>query len=250
MGAIGTWLLYRRGKRAEALTITGVCVCYVGYNSGYYLPFGGGFMGPRFLMTMLPFLALPIGIALKRYPGPTIALAGVSLTTTIVATITHPLIGYETEAVVWARYLREGFFQTTIASAFGLGRGWGGVWPFFIAAGGAVLLATLATARTRISRSSLLAGVLVLAGWCIFAVLAPTVLGIDHRGLLSIVGAGDDTALHKGFGNYPLRTLAPIAAIVGLIGLLSVYWFSRGSSRREAAYTRRRSPAAVGNSGR
>ena len=116
MGAIGTWLLYRRGKRAEALTIAGICVCYVGYNSGYYLPFGGGFMGPRFLMTMLPFLALPIGIALKRYPGPTIALAGVSLTTTIVATITHPLVGYENEAVVWAATCGEGFFQPTIAS--------------------------------------------------------------------------------------------------------------------------------------
>ncbi len=132
--------------------------CYVGYNSGYYLPFGGGFMGPRFLTTMLPFLALPIGIASKRYPGPTIALAGVSLTTTIVATITHPLTGYETEAIVWARYLREGFFQPTIATAFGLGRGWGGIWPFLLAAGGAVVLAALATARTRISRASLIAG--------------------------------------------------------------------------------------------
>ena len=141
--------------RAEALTITGICVCYLGYNSGYYLPFGGGFMGPRFLMTMMPFLALPIGIALKRYPGPTIALAGVSLTTTIIATITHPLIGYETEAVTWMRYVREGLFQPTIASAYGLGRGWGGIWPFFLAAGGAVVLATLATARTRISRASL-----------------------------------------------------------------------------------------------
>ncbi|HTA14744.1 MAG TPA: hypothetical protein VK781_07795 [Solirubrobacteraceae bacterium] len=231
MGAIGTWLLYRRGKRAEALTITGVCICYVGYNSGYYLPFGGGFMGPRFLMTMLPFLALPIGIALKRYPGPTIALAGVSLTTTIVATITHPLIGYETEAIVWARYLRQGFFQPTIASAFGLGRGWGGVWPFFLAAGGAVLLATLATARTRISRMSLIAGVLVLAGWCLFAVVGPTVLGIDHRGLLSIVGAGDDTALHKGFGDYPLRTLAPIAALAGLLGLLIARLAAGGAER-------------------
>jgi hypothetical protein len=231
MGAIGTWLLYRRGKRAEALTIAGVCVCYVGYNSGYYLPFGGGFMGPRFLMTMLPFLALPIGIALKRYPGPTIALAGVSLTTTIIATITHPLIGYETEAVVWARYLREGFFQPTIASAFGLGRGWGGIWPFFLAAGGAVLLATLATARTRISRTSLIAGVLMLVGWCLFAALAPTVLGIDHRGLLSIVGAGDNTALHKGFGNYPLRTLAPIAALAGLIALLTARLFAGGTDR-------------------
>jgi hypothetical protein len=235
MGAVGTWLLYRRGGRAEALTIAGVCVCYVGYNSGYYLPFGGGFMGPRFLMTMLPFLALPIGIALKRYPGPTIALAGVSLTTTIVATITHPLIGYETEAVVWARYLREGFFQPTIASAFGLGRGWGGIWPFLLAAGGAVLLATLATARTRISRTSLLAGVLVLIGWCVFAVLGPTVLGIDHRGLLSIVGAGDNTALHKGFGDYPLRTLAPLAAVVGLFGLLCARLLAGGTAVRRRA---------------
>jgi hypothetical protein len=236
MGAIGTWLLYRRRKRAEALTIAGICVCYMGYNSGYYLPFGGGFMGPRFLTTMLPFLALPIGIALKRYPGPTIALAGVSLTTMIVATITHPLTGYETEAVVWARYLREGYFQPTIASAFGLGRGWGGIWPFLLAAGAALLLATLATARTRISRASLTAGVLVLAGWCVFAALGPTVLGIDHRGLLSIVGAGDKTALHKGFGDYPLRTLAPLAAFVGLLALLTARVFAGGvSSRRRAA---------------
>jgi hypothetical protein len=235
MGGVGTWLLYRRGMRAEALTIAGVCVCYVGYNSGYYLPFGGGFMGPRFLTTMLPFLALPIGLALKRYPGPTIALAAVSIVATVVATITHPLIGYETEAIVWARYLREGLFQPTLASAAGMGRGWGGIWPFLLAAGGAVALAVLATARTPISRSSLLAGVLALAAWCLFAALAPTLLGIDHRGLLSIVGAGDDTALHKGFGDYPLRTLAPLAAATGLLALLGARAFAGGvSSRRRA----------------
>jgi hypothetical protein len=220
MGAVGTWMLHKRGKRAEALAILGICICYLGYNSGYYLPFGGGFMGPRFLMTLLPFITLPIGIALKRYPGPTIALAGVSLTTTIIATATHPLIGYETEAVTWMRYVREGLFQPTIASAYGLGRGWGGIWPFFLAAGAAVVLATLATARTRISNSSLRAGVLALIGWCAFAVLAPTLLGIDHQGLLDIVKAGDNTALHKGFGNYPLRVLAPVAAAVGLLGLI------------------------------
>src|ERR1019366_8610280 len=38
MAAIGTVMLYRRGRRAEALTIAGICLCYVGYNSGYYLP--------------------------------------------------------------------------------------------------------------------------------------------------------------------------------------------------------------------
>lgn len=231
MGAIGTWILHKRGKRAEALAIAGICVFYLGYNSGYYLPFGGGFMGPRFLMTLLPFIALPIGIALKRYPGPTIALAGVSLTTTIIATVTHPLIGYETEAVTWMRYVREGLFQPTIASAYGLGRGWGGIWPFFLAAGAAVVLATLATARTRISNSSLRAGVLALVGWCLFAVLAPTLLGIDHQGLLDIVKAGDNTALHKGFGNYPLRVLAPVAAAVGLFGLICARILAGGPVR-------------------
>lgn len=221
MGMLGTALLYRRGRRAEALTIAGVCLVYLGYNSGYYLPFGGGFMGPRFLMTMLPFLALPVGAALKRFPGPTIALAAVSVTVTAVATATHPLIGYETEAVVWARYLREGFFQPTIATAYGLGRGWGGIWPFFLAALGALTLAAAATARVRVSGASLAAGVLVLAVWCAFAAAGPTVLGIDHQGLLDIVKAGDPTALHKGFGDYPLRTLAPLAAGVGLLSLLA-----------------------------
>ncbi len=46
LGALGTILLYRRGNRAEALTITGICICYVGYNSGYYLPVRRRLHGP------------------------------------------------------------------------------------------------------------------------------------------------------------------------------------------------------------
>jgi hypothetical protein len=222
MGAIGTVLLYRRGRRPEALTIAGICLCYLGYNSGYYLPFGGGFMGPRFLTTMLPFLAVPLGIAFKRFPGPTVALAGVSIATTVIATITHPLVGYETETVVWARYLREGLFQPTIASAYGLGRGWGGIWPFLLAAGGGIVLAVYAARRVPLTLPALGIGVLAVLAWVLFAILAPTLLGIDHRGLLSIVGAGDHTALHKGFGSYPLKTLAPIAAVAGLLALAAM----------------------------
>jgi hypothetical protein len=224
MGVVGTVMLYRRGKRAEALTITGTCVCYLGYNSGYYLPFGGGFMGPRFLDTMLPFLAFPVALTLKRFPGPTIALAAISITTTVIATLTHPLIGYETEAVTWMRYLSEGYFQPTIASAYGLGRGWGGVWPFPLVAGAGVLLTVLATPRLRLTGSALGAGLLALVGWALFAALAPTLLGIDHQGLLEIYKAGDHTALstsaHPGFSTYPLKKLAPAAAVVGLLALL------------------------------
>jgi hypothetical protein len=237
MGAIGTVILYRRGRRAEALTIGGICACFLAYNSGYYLPFGGGFMGPRFLDTTLPFLAFPIGIALKRFPGPTIALAAISITTTVIATITHPLVGYENETVSWMRYLYKGLFQPTIASAYGLGRGWGGIWPFFLAAGGAVLLAAWVTPRVRLSGGGVRAGVLALVGWALFAALAPTLLGIDHAGLASIYKAGDHTAfnlkLHSG-ARYPLKALAPVAAAAGLLALVAMR-LARNESERPSA---------------
>ncbi|MGO9320042.1 MAG: hypothetical protein ACLQBY_04450 [Solirubrobacteraceae bacterium] len=225
MGAIGTAMLYRRGRRAEALTIGGVCLCFLAYNSGYYLPFGGGFMGPRFLDTLLPFLAFPIALTLKRFPGPTIALAAISITTTVIATVTHPLVGYENETVTWMHYLSKGLFQPTIASAYGLGRGWGGIWPFFLAAGGAVLAAMWATPRLRLSLAALRGGLLALVGWGLFAALAPTVLGIDHAGLTSIYNAGDHTAfnlkLHSG-SRYPLKTLAAVAVAAGLLALCAM----------------------------
>jgi hypothetical protein len=250
MGAIGTVMLYKRGRRAEALTIGGICLCYLGYNSGYYLPFGGGFMGPRFLDTLLPFLAFPIALALKRFPGPTIALAAISITTTVIATITHPLVGYENETATWMHYLSQGLFQPTIASAYGLGRSWGGIWPFLLAAGAAVLAATLATPRLRLSAASLRGGLLALIAWGLFAALAPTVLGIDHAGLRSIFDAGDHTAfnlkLHSG-SSYPLKTLALVAAAAGLLALgamrLARNEPQRPSERRSAGASSRAQPA-------
>ncbi len=239
LGGLGTFLLYRRGRRAEALTIVAICLCYLTYNSGYYLPFGGGFMGPRFLTTMLPFLVCPLGLAFRRWPAATVALAGVSIATTVVATATHPLTGYETETILWSHLLSLGYFQPTIASAVGLGRGWGGIWPFFLAAAAAGALALAATPRLRMPSREIVVAVGLLAGWALFAALAPTLLGIDHRGLLSIVGAGDHTALHKTgcphpsavnqecFSSYPLRTLAPLGAAAGLIALFGAWLFRR-----------------------
>jgi hypothetical protein len=50
-------------------------------------------------------------------------------------------------------------------------------------------------------------------------------LGIDHAGLQSIYNAGDHTAfnltLHTG-STYPLETLAPFAAAIGLLALLAM----------------------------
>jgi hypothetical protein len=243
MGAVGTAMLYKRGRRAEALTITGVCLCFLIYNSGYYLPFGGGFMGPRFLTTMLPFLACPIAIALKRHPGPTIALAVISIVTTLIATVTHPLVGYENETVIWTRLLSHGYFQPTIASAFGLGRGWGSVWPVALAAAAAVALGVSASPRMRLDARALGAGAAALLAWALFAALGPTVLGLDHAGLLSIVKAGDHTALnlklHDG-ARYPLESLALIAATAALLALVTM-----GLARNEPRPPRRASGASA-----
>jgi hypothetical protein len=223
MGALGAGALYRRGRRAEALVIGGVCLCYLTYNSGYYLPFGGAFMGPRFLATALPFLALGLAIAFERWPGPTIALAAVSITCAVLATIAHPLIGYDTQPVTWMRHLLQGYFQPTIASAYGLGRGWGEIWVFLLPALGAIGLAAAATPRVRLAGRSLRAGLLALGAWAVYAALAPTLLGLDHQGLLDILHSGDPKALSKGayFGPYPLRALVPLAfgfALVALVG--------------------------------
>lgn len=221
LGGLGIVALYRRGNRAEALTIAGVCLCYALYASGYYLPFGGAFSGPRFLATMLPFLALGLGVAFKRWPGPTIALAAASMTCSVVATITHPLVGYETETATWTRFLFRASFQPTIASAYGLGFGWGGIWPFLLAAAAAVALATFASDRVRLTAHQLGAGALALGSWGLLAALGPTLLGLDHRGLLDTQHSGDSAALAKGayWGSYPIVTLVLLACAAGVLAL-------------------------------
>jgi hypothetical protein len=231
MGALGTVALYRRGARAEALVIGAVCLLYLTYNSGYYLPFGGGSPGPRFLGTTLPFLALGLAIAFRRWPGPTIALAAVSIACAVLAAIAHPLIGYETETVSWMRHLLQGYFQPTIATAYGLGRGWGEIWVFLLPACAAIALAAYVTPRVRLGNRSLRAGLCALAGWALYAALAPTLLGLDHRALLDILHSGDSKALAKGayFGSYPLRALVPLAGGFGLVALVGARVFGRAS---------------------
>ncbi len=240
LGALGTVLLYRRGRRAEALAITAVCLCYLLYNSGYYLPMGGASPGPRFMITLLPFLACPLGLALRRYPGPTVALAGASILMIATATITHPLIGFESETVRWSRLLESGQFQPTIASAFGLGHGWEAIWPFLVALAAAVAAAGASAPPLGLDRGQLIAGGAALIGWGLFAAIAPTALGIDHQGLLSIKRSGYPSALNLARthgARYPLATMALFAVLAGLSALAAMWAVRR---RREPGPSRRR----------
>ena len=227
--AVGIVLLHRAGSRAEALLVGGVCALYLTYNSGYYLPFGGASAGPRFLMPIIPFLALGLPLAFRRFPAATLALAGASVTMTVVALITHPLVGYETETIKWARYLLRGDFQRTIASAYGLGHGWGGIWPLLACVALALVLAlrsegALLRALRAPGRRALVAAIAILALWAAFAAVGPTALGIDHQGLLDIAraeGAPGLVARVERYGSDPLGALAGIAAGVAALALLA-----------------------------
>ncbi|MBJ7594144.1 MAG: hypothetical protein JF886_04650 [Candidatus Dormibacteraeota bacterium] len=86
----GLWAARGRGLRWEV----GVCATLVGayllLNGGYFLPFGGATPGPRFLMPMLPFAAVLVGLAPRvlRYAAAVLMVPSVALTS--VATVTMP----------------------------------------------------------------------------------------------------------------------------------------------------------------
>jgi len=234
MALVGLGAMYRRA-RPEALAVGGVFLVYLIYNAGYFLPFGGGIMSARFLTTALPFLALPLAMAFRRHPGPTVALAGASICVYAVATLTHPLVGYETETVIWTRLAGQGNFQPTIVTALGLGHGWGAVAPFGLAALLALGLALSETRRLALSARSLLAGGAAVAAWAVLAAAAPHALELDTAALRQITAAGDPTALShlpgRAFSLHPLVGLAVAGLLAGLLALgAAALWTRRPSA--------------------
>jgi hypothetical protein len=111
-GVGGIVVLYREGRRLDALATTLVAAAYFIYNSGYYLPFGGSVPGPRFLITMLPFFAVPLAAAYRRAPLTTVALAAISGAIMATATITLPILSTSASTRVWFRMLENGVFTT------------------------------------------------------------------------------------------------------------------------------------------
>ena len=57
---------------------------------------------------MLPFLACPLGLALQALPRPDDRARGGLDRDDADRDVTHPLVGYENETVVWTRLLEQG----------------------------------------------------------------------------------------------------------------------------------------------
>jgi hypothetical protein len=112
--AVGLWLLWRRGLRAEALLCAAVTAVFLLANLGYFLPYGGDSPGPRFFTPALPFLCLGLAPALARWRIATSVLAAVSVVGSTAVALTwagaaNSATGYR--QAVWgelARFFRDG----------------------------------------------------------------------------------------------------------------------------------------------
>jgi hypothetical protein len=234
LSVLGIWWMYRRGRRAEAWVIGSTGLLFLIYNSGYYLPYGGQVPGPRFLITALPFLAVPLAVAYRRLPGPTLALAAVSTVCLAVPTLVKPFVSAEGDTGYWMHHLENHNFQVQILTLFGP-LGWVSLIPFGVLVIGAVTLAALATPRLDITWRTVRAGLAAVAVWAPLAIFVPRELGIDHQAELRIVAAGDPTAVHEKFGSHPISHLVFLASGVAIVFMLVAWllswWTGRGRRR-------------------
>jgi len=176
VAAAGVVSLHRSGRRREALTIGGVGLAYLLYDAGYWLPFGGGSPGPRFLIPALAFLAVGLGPAWRRWPAVTLALATVSMTTMVAATMSHPMIGDDNFGEwVW-RIADLHLFQHTLLDVTGIAHGWPAILPFAVGAFAAFALGVRALGAAQLARGARWAPA-ALAGWGLAAAVLPKPLG-------------------------------------------------------------------------
>jgi hypothetical protein len=165
----GIVVLYREGRRTDALLPAAVVVAYFGYNVCYYLPFGGAVPGPRFLITMLPFLAVPLAAAYRKAPIATLSLAIVSGATMAAATLTLPILSTAASTRVWWRLLESGHFSTPDAN----------VAAFGVLVVLAILVAAVATPRFSVTRRDLELAVVGLGSWFALRRAGPALLAHD-----------------------------------------------------------------------
>jgi hypothetical protein len=178
----------RDGHRAEANTILAVAAVYFLYNAGYWLPFGGGTPGPRFLIPALPFVAIGLAYAYRRLPALTLGLAIPSGLLMVIGTITYALIGRQGIGT-WADWLMEGKLEHTVLTAFGVANAWLAIAPFVAAVLTAVGLAVRATPS--VSLSDFRYAVPAVLAWSCVSAAAPSLSDYE----INPLDRGDASAL-------------------------------------------------------
>jgi hypothetical protein len=165
VGAAGIGLLYRAAWRAEAFLVGGLSLAFLIYNSGYVWAFGGWTPGPRFLIPIVPFLAIPLALAYRSWPLTTASLTLASVATMSLVTATVPLAAHDGR---WYHRAVVGYFY---------GQGVAAIVPFAIFVLVASVFGALATDVPRMGRADVVGAAAAVSGWLLLALAAPRMLG-------------------------------------------------------------------------
>jgi hypothetical protein len=186
----GLVLLARRGRRAEAALIAAIGIVLLVYVSAYYVPFGGWVPGPRFLIPLLPFLALPVAAALDVAPLAVAALAIVSALTMILATMAEPLLPTD-HTTLWLHRLVRGDFTHTVVTALGGGHGWGAILPVLALVLAAIVGAIRLIGPLTVRRIDIERATAAILAWLVVLGSTPELLRADraYGGSMGVVAA-------------------------------------------------------------
>ena len=119
--AVGLVLLWRRGARPDALLAGAITIAFVLLTAGYFVPYGGNSPGPRFLVPALPFLALGLPLALRRFPWTTVTLATISVGATVVQAVSWSIRSYKSTSWIPKRTDITKTLWTSITPSLGGG---------------------------------------------------------------------------------------------------------------------------------
>jgi hypothetical protein len=204
LAAVGLVALWRRGSRAEAATAGSVVAIFLLYDAGYYLPFGGFNAGPRFLVPVLPFLALGVASAWRAWPGPALALACASVIVTTLSVLADPMLVSEDVGTMFHRLVRGGDVNGPLPLTV-FHWAWGARIAPLLVVGAVVVLGVagvFAVVARRLTRRDALLGLAALLAWRVVYVGAPLVIhargGWFIAGVLALVAAGGIVLLVRG----------------------------------------------------
>lgn len=162
---VGAVLLWRRRRRLEAALPVVIAGTLLLFNSASVNPFGGASPGPRFMISALPFLAMPLAVAYRAIPGATLGLVLGGAAFMVAATLTTALEGFDGHV---SQRVVAGEYVESVAAFVGLD-GSAAALPFVVAIVVAAAAAAAVTPWQVIVRRDAVAAVVSFLAWLLIA---------------------------------------------------------------------------------